>query len=130
MANPDSPDVSISAVYIPDDEITTDWDLFLAHARAAEHAPSREAIEHYRHALELIDGPPFHDVPTGYSWAYSDGTATEITDTIQAVARQAAELHHTTNDPDGATWAINRARRAFTSDEECPGLAAHDRVYP
>ncbi len=42
--------------------------------------------------LELIDGPPFR-ASTGYSWAYSDGTASLICETVSLVARRSVDLN-------------------------------------
>jgi hypothetical protein len=79
--------------YALSDSVQTDWDHFLRHARATENAPSGEASEHYRRALELIDGPPFSDVEQGYSWAFSDGTVSEIDTMVAALGREARSLH-------------------------------------
>ena len=72
--------------------VTTDWDRFLALARQAEESPPDRAVELLDQALELIDGPPFR-APAGYSWAYSDGTASLICETVALVARQCVDLH-------------------------------------
>ncbi len=72
--------------------VTTDWTRFLELAQRAEEIPSDEAVELLDEALELIDGPPFR-APSGYSWAYSDGTATLISETVALVARRCVDLH-------------------------------------
>jgi hypothetical protein len=72
--------------------VTTDWDRFLALARQAEESPPDQAVELLDAALELIDGPPFR-ASTGYSWAYSDGSASLICETVALVARRCVELH-------------------------------------
>jgi len=72
--------------------VTTDWDRFLNLARRAEAVPSDEAVELLDQALELIDGPPFR-APSGYSWAYSDGTASLMCETVALVARRCVDLH-------------------------------------
>jgi hypothetical protein len=72
--------------------VTTDWDRFLDLARRAEELPPDQAVELLDEALELIDGPPFR-ASTGYSWAYSDGTATLILETVSLVARRCVEVH-------------------------------------
>ena len=51
-----------------------------------------------------IDGPPFR-AATGYSWAYSDGTATMISDTVRAASSRAAQLHDS-----AATWLAPHKR--------------------
>jgi hypothetical protein len=61
-------------------------------AKRAEGRPPDEAVVLLDEALELVEGPPFR-APSGYSWAYSDGTATLITETVIAVARRSAQLH-------------------------------------
>ena len=94
------------------DSVVTDWDLFLGHARAAECVAASEALDHYGCALDLIHGVPFGDVPAGYSWAFSDGTFTEMTTTIVAVATHAAQLALDLEDLELAIWLISRAYRA------------------
>ena len=94
------------------DSVVTDWDLFLGHARAAENVAVTEASEHYRAAFELINGGPFSDVPTGYSWAYSDGTVAEVVSTIVTVAKHGAQLALDLYDLEFALWLISRTYRA------------------
>lgn len=94
------------------DSVLTDWDLFLGHARAAEHVAASEALDHYRAAFEFVSGAPFSDVPTGYSWAYSDGTVAEVTSTLVTVARHAVQLALDLEDLEFALWLIHRAYRA------------------
>ncbi len=79
-------------VYKLSPRVTTDWDRLLNLARRAEELPPDQAVELLDEALELIDGPPFR-APTGYSWAYSDGTASLICETVALVARRCVDLH-------------------------------------
>jgi hypothetical protein len=72
--------------------VITDWERFIALVRRAESLPDDEALPILDEALRLVEGPPFQ-APKGYSWAYSDGTATLIAETIKAAARRSAELH-------------------------------------
>jgi nucleoid-associated protein YgaU len=72
--------------------VTTDWDRFIKLARQAEESPPDQAVDLLDQALELIDGPPFR-ASTGYSWAYSDGTASLICETVALVARRCVDLH-------------------------------------
>jgi hypothetical protein len=94
------------------ESVVTDWDLFLGHARQAEQVAATEALEHYSSALDLIHGVLFGDVPAGYSWAYSDGTFTEMTTTIVTVAKHAAQLALDLEELELAIWLISRAYRA------------------
>jgi hypothetical protein len=104
------------------DSVVTDWDLFLGLARAAEHVAASEALDHYGQALALVHGAPFGDAPAGYSWAYSDGTFTEMTTTIVAVAQQATQIALDLDDPRTALRLIGRAYRAVDR------IAAQDLV--
>jgi hypothetical protein len=79
-------------VYKLSPRVTTDWDRFLSLARRAEELPPDQAVGLLDEALELIDGPPFR-APAGYSWAYSDGTASLICETVALVARRGVDLH-------------------------------------
>jgi nucleoid-associated protein YgaU len=72
--------------------VTTDWDRFIELARQAEESPPDQAVDLLDQALDLIDGPPFR-ASTGYSWAYSDGTASLICETVALVARRCVDLH-------------------------------------
>ena len=66
-----------------------------------------------RCALELVTGPPFV-ATTGYSWAYSEGLATEMTEVIKHAARHLAELALDAGDPTGAIWATRRGQLVTT----------------
>lgn len=79
-------------VYRLSSRVATDWDRFIMLTRQADALPADESVALLDEALELIDGPPFR-APSGYSWAYSDGTATLVTQTVRAVARRCVELH-------------------------------------
>lgn len=79
-------------VYKLSPRVATDWDRFLKLARGAEELPPEAGVELLDRALELIDGPPFR-APAGYSWAYSDGTASLICETVALVARRCVDLH-------------------------------------
>ncbi|MCQ3965776.1 hypothetical protein FK508_26830, partial [Klebsiella pneumoniae] len=72
--------------------VTTDWHRFLDLVRRAEALPDQQAVELLDEALSLIEGPPFR-AAAGYSWAYSDGTASLVTETVALVARRCADLH-------------------------------------
>ena len=81
-----------SHVYRLSPRVITDWERFIALVRRAESLPDTDAVPLLDEALELVTGPPFQ-AKKGYSWAYSDGTATLIAETIKAAARRSAELH-------------------------------------
>lgn len=79
-------------VYRLSPRVATDWERFRDLVRRSEQLPDTEALPVLDDALGLVKGPPFQ-APKGYSWAYSDGTATLIAETIKAAARRSAELH-------------------------------------
>jgi phage tail protein X len=93
--------------------VMTDWDRFVGLMKRAEPLPPEEALPLLDKALTLVDGPPFR-ADKGYSWAYTDGTATLITETIRAVGGRAAELHLLRGETERASNA--RAAIAKTSD--------------
>lgn len=72
--------------------VTTDWHRFLDLARRAESLADDQAVVLLDQALALVDGPPFR-ATAGYSWAYSDGTASLIEETIEFAARRCAQIH-------------------------------------
>ena len=79
--------------YSLSDRVVTDWDRFVALVdRAGRCDDEDDEADLLDQALELIDGPPFR-AATGYSWAYSDGTATLICDTVRAAGMRAVSLH-------------------------------------
>lgn len=79
-------------VYRLSPRVVTDWERLSGLVRRAEELPDAEALPILDEALRLVKGPPFQ-APKGYSWAYSDGTATMIAETIKTAARRSAELH-------------------------------------
>lgn len=74
------------------ERVTTDWHRFLDLVRRSESAAEDEADRLLDEALALIDGPPFR-AAAGYSWAFSDGTASLITDTASLVSTRCAHIH-------------------------------------
>lgn len=79
-------------IYRLSPRVITDWERFGALVREADALPDSEAVPMLDEALQLVTGPPFQ-AKAGYSWAYSDGTATLIAETIKVTARRSAELH-------------------------------------
>jgi phage tail protein X len=100
--------------------VTTDWHRFLDLVRRAESVPDGEAVGLLDQALSLIDGPPFR-AASGYSWAYSDGTATLVIETIDLVARRCVEIHRQRAEHLEAERAAHLASRAL---DDCDGLPA------
>jgi hypothetical protein len=90
--------------------VTSDWRRALSRIQHADTVPSNEAVATLRDALELVTGPPFV-ATTGYSWAYSEGLATEMIEVIKHAARHLAELSFDAGDPTGAIWAVRRGQR-------------------
>lgn len=103
-------------VYRLSTRVVTDWDRFIMLTRQADALPPDESVALLDEALELIDGPPFR-APSGYSWAYSDGTATLVTQTVRAVARRCVELHLERSQLLAAGIAARKA--AIVSDADC-----------
>lgn len=103
-------------VYRLSPRVITDWDRFVALARRADGQPAEEAIALLDQALELVDGPPFR-AATGYSWAYSDGTATLIAETVKAIARRCVDIHNEREEPLEAAHAAASAARAVDVTE-------------
>jgi hypothetical protein len=87
----------------------SDWGRFLARVRHAEVAPSNEAAVVLREALELVAGPPFM-ASSGYSWAYSEGIATEMVEVVKHAAHELAQHCLDSGDPAGALWAARRGQ--------------------
>src|SRR5581483_6213609 len=73
--------------------ITTDWHRFQHLTALARHAPSGDAIEHYREAMNLIRGAPFAEHPKGsYHWIHGDGLYFAIETGVAEAAEHFAEL--------------------------------------
>jgi hypothetical protein len=96
--------------------VATDWDYFVAPTKRAEGLSPDDALPLLDRALEPVDGPPFR-VPSGYSWAYSDGTATLITETVNAVGRRCVELHVQRGELVEAELATSRLAKATDSGD-------------
>jgi phage tail protein X len=106
-------------VYRLSRRVVTDWDRFITMVRRADTLSADEAVEVLDAALELVDGPPFR-APSGYSWAYSDGTATLMTETIKAVARRCIDLHLHRHELVEAGAAACRTARAIDAGVDDP----------
>jgi hypothetical protein len=106
-------------VYRLSRRVVTDWDRFLAMVRRADAMSADGAVEVLDAALELVDGPPFR-ATTGYSWAYSDGTATLMTETVKAVARRCIDLHLERHELVEAGSAACRTARAIDAGVDDP----------
>lgn len=101
------------------ERVVTDWDRFVELIGRADAAGDDAlAVALLDEALGLVDGPPFR-AATGYSWAYGDGSATLISDTVEATARSAAHLHESAGDDAGA--ALARFRLSRVRGEEAGG---------
>jgi phage tail protein X len=98
--------------------VTTDWHRFLDLVRRAEALPDQQAVELLDEALSLIEGPPFR-AAAGYSWAYSDGTASLVTETVALVARRCADLHRGRGERLDAEVALQRMNRLVEAADEC-----------
>jgi hypothetical protein len=96
--------------------VVTDWDRFVALTKRADSLPPEEALPLLDRALELVEGPPFR-ADKGYSWAYTDGTATLIAETIRAVGARTAELHRERDELELSTGAVAAVARACEVSE-------------
>jgi phage tail protein X len=104
-------------IYRLSNRVVTDWDRFITLTKDAIDMPPDEAIILLDQALELVDGPPFR-AATGYSWAYSDGTATLITETVRAVAKRSIDIHLSRAEPLRARQAAHIAARATDTGDD------------
>ena len=102
--------------------VVTDWDRFITLTKRADRLPPDEAVALLDQALELIDGPPFR-AATGYSWAYSDGTATLMIETVRAVARKCVQLHIDRSELLEAGTAARKAVTATDASDDDPLVA-------
>ena len=70
-------------------DVVTDFEQFNAYAELAGLSAPDDAVELYTQAFDLLNGPCFTDVQRGFSWAYSDGTVTQILRRVRAAAHAA-----------------------------------------
>jgi nucleoid-associated protein YgaU len=96
--------------------VTTDWHRFLDLVRRSERAGEDESLGLLDEALALIDAPPFR-AATGYSWAYGDGTASLITDTVSLLAQRCAERHAAQSNLVASEAALSVASRLNGTSE-------------
>ena len=94
--------------------VVTDWDRFVALTKRADSLSPEEAVPLLDRALELVEGPPFR-ADKGYSWAYTDGTATLIIETIRAVGVRTAKLHRARGELELSTASRAAVARACES---------------
>ena len=103
--------------YSLSDRVVTDWDRFVALVdRAGRCDDEDDEADLLDQALELIDGPPFR-AAAGYSWAYSDGTATLICDTVRAAAIRASRIHLIHGDDPRAAASTPQGAQVLLDDE-------------
>lgn len=75
--------------YFLSPSVTTDFDLLIAALQADRH-PGQLVEDRALKAFDLVRGPLFSDVSSGYSWAFSDGTASRIEVDLLALAERTA----------------------------------------
>ena len=92
--------------------VTSDLDRFRGRVHHAESAPSGEAIDLLKQALELVTGPPFRTTG-GYDWAYAEQVEDRANHDIQHAACWLAELALEAEDPHTALWAAAQAKLAL-----------------
>lgn len=92
--------------------VTTDWHRFLDLVRRAESLPDGQAVGLLDEALSLVEGPPFR-AAAGYSWAYSDGTASLMSETVVIAARRCADIHCAQAEDVDAELALHRGNLAM-----------------
>jgi hypothetical protein len=109
-------------VYRLSRRVVTDWDRFIAMARRADTLSDEQSVNVLDAALELVDGPPFR-AASGYSWAYSDGTATLMIETVKAVARRCINLHLERKELVEAGAVACRTARAIDAGVDDPLVA-------
>lgn len=116
-------------VYRLSSRVVTDWDRFIMLTRQADSLPPHESVVLLDEALALIDGPPFR-AKSGYSWAYSDGTSTLVTQTVRAVARRCVELHIDRSELVAAGIAARKAAQVSDADsDEDPLVLSVDAAF-
>ncbi len=96
--------------------VITDWDRFVELVRRSDELPTDEALPLLDQALSLVTGPPFR-ARFGYSWAFSDGTMTMITETIKTVGVCCVDLHTERGELTEAAAAMARVMNATGTDE-------------
>jgi hypothetical protein len=103
-------------LYYLSDRVITDWDRFVRLVRRADTVPAEEALPLLDEALAMVTGPPFR-AKFGYSWAFSDGTVSLITETIKAASQQSAQLHTDRGDLTKAAAAMAVVMNVIGADE-------------
>ncbi len=103
-------------LYYLSDRVTTDWDRFRRLVRRADSVSSDEALPLLDEALSMVTGPPFR-AKFGYSWAFSDGTVSLITETIKAAGERSAQLHTARNELTEAATALAVVMNVIGTDD-------------
>lgn len=101
-------------------DITTDLHQLHHHVDEAKKATNRSsAADHLQKALQLVQGPPFTGVHSGYGWVHTEGHSTHTIVAVDNTAHQLAEYALGKIQPDLATWASRQGLLASWSCEEC-----------
>lgn len=103
-------------LYYLSDRVITDWDRFRRLVRRADALPEDEALPLLDEALSMVSGPPFR-AKFGYSWAFSDGTVSLITETIKVAGERSAALHTARNELTEAAAALAVVMNVIGADD-------------
>ncbi|MFN3256899.1 MAG: LysM peptidoglycan-binding domain-containing protein [Ilumatobacter sp.] len=95
--------------------VTTDLDLLRRAVAAADEMSSTEAMSALRHALSMVEGPPFDAV--GYDWAHRDQDVAEAARVIEQAVDRLVALSVEAGQHDLARHAISRGLRGLPGDE-------------
>ena len=95
-----------------------DWWRLRRLVASAKAAPSGDAIDLLRQALELVRAKPFADAPVGtYAWAYSEQLVADMEREIPDAAARLAGLALDAGDPGTAEWACRQGLLVVPHDE-------------
>ncbi|MGQ0823782.1 MAG: LysM peptidoglycan-binding domain-containing protein [Actinomycetota bacterium] len=105
-----------SGTYDAGPRVRTDLELFEWHVHRAADLEPREAIGHYRAALDLVSGTPFsypNAARASYGWVDFEHHATTWEYRVARIAQACAEMHLDADEPGEAITMLRRIVQAI-----------------
>ncbi|MGH8875654.1 MAG: AfsR/SARP family transcriptional regulator, partial [Acidimicrobiia bacterium] len=117
QGEPYLPRVGADKLYRIQAAVGTDLERFTTLVGEASSLPPDEAIPLLRAALDVVEGPPFTNLVTGWHWAFAEGIVAHAQVAVDEATTTLARLCLDQGDADGVRWAARKGLLATPGGE-------------